>query len=85
MNMPSDDPGLAEQAEHWVIRLASGEIDADELERFKAWLAQDSRHRTAFDRERALWQSLEGRRAAFAPLPRRTIIFIWPNVLSLSG
>jgi len=66
MNMPSEDSHLVEQAEHWVVRLASGDIDANELEAFKAWLAAAPEHRRTFERERALWQSLEGRRAAFA-------------------
>lgn len=64
----------AAQAEHWVVRLASGDLEATELATFKTWLAIDPAHRAAFDRERALWQSLEGTKAAFSsiPVPRRS-------------
>lgn len=71
---PSDRSPLAEQAEHWVVRLASGAITPREMAIFEAWLARSPDHRAAFDRERALWQSLEGHEAAFAsapPSPRR--------------
>lgn len=58
------------QAEHWVVKLASGELEAAELAAFKAWLATDPAHRIAFDRERMLWQSLDQLRGAFEPAPR---------------
>lgn len=66
MTGPDDDTILAKQAEYWVVRLASGDITANELAAFKAWLASDPGHRTAFDRERTLWKSLEGKQGAFA-------------------
>ncbi|MFT4089525.1 MAG: FecR domain-containing protein [Asticcacaulis sp.] len=53
---------LTEQAEHWVVRLASGEITAEELLRFENWLAETPAHRNAFDQARILWQSLEAGR-----------------------
>lgn len=59
----------AAQAEHWVVRLASGELETAELAAFKAWLAADPAHRIAFDNERALWQMLDQARGAFAPAP----------------
>ena len=79
MTEPSLDARLAEQAEHWVVRLASGEIEARELAAFKTWLAAAPEHRAAFDRERALWLSLEGKEAAFAgaPPPRRSARPAW--------
>jgi transmembrane sensor len=74
MTAAEQGDALNSQAEHWVVRLASGEIEANELAAFKAWLAADSAHRIAFDRERALWQNLEGAAGAFRamPQPRRT-------------
>lgn len=77
MNKNSSDPSsLMEQAEHWVVRLASGAITPKEMAQFEAWLAVSPDHRAAFDRERSLWQSLEGQEAAFAsaplPQPRRS-------------
>ncbi|WBO23894.1 FecR family protein [Sphingomonas abietis] len=76
---------MAEQAEHWVARLASGEIEAKEMSAFKAWLAAAPEHRAAFDRERALWQSLEGKEAAFAstpPPPRRSTRPAWVHAIT---
>ncbi|MBO9525522.1 MAG: FecR domain-containing protein [Sphingobium yanoikuyae] len=63
---PSDpaapDAILREQAQHWVARLAGGDVDEAQLSILEAWLASDRRHALAFARERALWQDL---RAAF--------------------
>ena len=53
------DAALRDQAQHWVARLVAGNIDAAELDRLEAWLAQDRRHARAFSRERALWQDLQ--------------------------
>lgn len=79
MSQPSIDDHLLEQAGHWVMRLASGDIGEDELTACKAWIAQAPEHRVAFDRERALWQSLEGSRRGFASAPpqRRTRVSLW--------
>lgn len=69
MNKNSSDPSsLVNQAEHWVVRLASGAITTQEMVQFEAWLAASADHRAAFDRERSLWQSLEGQEAAFASM-----------------
>ena len=53
------DPALRDLAQHWVARLVAGNIDAAELDRLEAWMAQDHRHARAFSRERALWQDLQ--------------------------
>ncbi|SEK01660.1 FecR family protein [Sphingobium sp. AP50] len=74
MNSRDVDASIDEAAAHWVVRLASGEMDAAEMARFKDWHALSDAHRGAFDRERGLWQSLDGQQAAFAsvtPAPRR--------------
>jgi transmembrane sensor len=74
MNSNHVDASIDEAAALWVVRLASGEMDAAEMARFKDWHGRSDAHRGAFDRERRLWQSLEGQRAAFAsatPAPRR--------------
>lgn len=59
---PSDpaapDAILREQAQHWVARLAGGDVDEAQLSALEAWLASDQRHALAFARERALWQDL---------------------------
>lgn len=70
MNKNSPDPScLVDQAEHWVVRLASGAITPKEMATFEVWLAASPDHRTAFDRERSLWHSLESQEAAFASAP----------------
>jgi len=74
MNKKSSDPSsLVDQAEHWVVRLASGAITPKEMASFETWLAASPDHRAAFDRERSFWQSLEGHEAVFssAPTPQR--------------
>lgn len=52
-------PSHAETARAWVLRLASGDVQAEELAALKAWLASDLDHARAFERERSLWQALE--------------------------
>lgn len=52
------DPVLRDQAQHWIARLAGGDIDEARLSELEAWLAADPRHAQAFSRERALWQDL---------------------------
>ena len=73
---------LADQAANWVVRLSSGDLSESELATFKSWLAESPDRRAAFDRERALWQALDGHEHAFKPAPRashrparRTIAF----------
>lgn len=56
----------AERARAWVLRLASGETDAADLDALKAWLASDPAHAIAFERERGFWQDLEAHRALFS-------------------
>lgn len=65
---------LAETARGWVARLASGEMDGEELGRFKQWRADHPENNRAFEHQRALWRAL-GRANAPArtgpPRPRR--------------
>lgn len=58
---------LADQAANWVVRLSSGDLSQSELAAFKSWLAESPDRRAAFDRERALWQALDGHEHAFRP------------------
>lgn len=79
----SDDETIAEQAQHWVVRLASGDMSADELMAFKTWLGRSDAHERAFADERTFWHRLsplgetfdrldpERGRAAQAPSPGR--------------
>lgn len=59
------DPGILQSARDWVLRLSSENITAAELTTLQQWLAKDSRHRRAFERERGFWQDLEPHRALF--------------------
>lgn len=63
--VPPEDPRV-QQARDWVLRLASGTMDEQELARFEQWL-QLPGHRRAFEYERQLWRSLG------AP-PRTTVL-----------
>ena len=52
------DGGLADEAQRWVTRLASGEMDDAELERFRVWRAAAPAHKRAFEDQRALWRAI---------------------------
>lgn len=49
---------VSSAARDWVLRLASGEMDGAEMERFRGWVAQSEAHATAFEQRRQLWQQL---------------------------
>lgn len=53
------DEVLLSVAREWVVRLASGRITAEEMSRFKSWLAESPAHQAAFNQERMFWQQLE--------------------------
>ncbi len=55
---PDNAELLARQARDWVVRLASGQADADDLEAFARWRAQGPQWQQAFERERVLWQAM---------------------------
>ena len=50
---------VRESARAWIVRLASGEISADEMNDLRRWLAADPLHKAAFASERASWQQLD--------------------------
>jgi len=54
----SDEDTISEQAQHWVVRLASGDASAEELAAFEAWLARSDAHARAFADERTFWRRL---------------------------
>lgn len=61
MKRMAKDPGdgrARSEAQAWVVRLASGEMTAEEVLRFKAWRQADPAHDAAFAEERALWREL---------------------------
>lgn len=60
----------SEEARRWVVRLASGAMSDEEMDRFHCWLVVQS-HRAAFERQRALWQVLGEARASFGPTSSR--------------
>lgn len=66
MQSQEADEHFPQIARDWVVRLASGEITPAEIDRFKAWLAADTRHREAFNAARALWQRAGAVKDAFA-------------------
>lgn len=65
---PQGPPRQAlEEARDWLVRLASGEMGPHDHERLQAWLQADPAHRSAFDREQAMWRQAEGLEDAFGP------------------
>ncbi len=54
------EPPAVLEARDWVLRLASGAMDAAGMEAFEQWLSLPG-HRHAFERERVLWRSLGAR------------------------
>lgn len=61
-------------ARDWVIQLASGDIDEADMQAFKAWLATAPDHQAAFERERLLWQQMEGLRGVADAVARREFV-----------
>ena len=67
-------------AHEWRARVEAGEMGPAERRRFEAWLANDPRHRPAYDRAAQLWQEVGPiERAAlppesFRPLPRERLV-----------
>lgn len=51
-------PAIRNQAAWWLARLNSGECMPEDRRRHQAWLDQDERHRTEFERARALWDGI---------------------------
>ncbi len=64
----TSDPRLSETAQEWVVRLVSGQITAEELNRLKGWLVEDPSHQRAFERERKVWQQLDQLKSTSAVL-----------------
>jgi len=64
---PRSRDEVAETGRAWVIHLASGAADEQDLAALRAWLAADPRHRAAFEDARRLWQAVAPLPDAFAP------------------
>lgn len=58
---------IDEIAQGWFLLLTSGEATRGDDRRFRAWCAEDPRHRTAFAEVSKLWGDMEDLRADFAP------------------
>jgi len=68
------DAKILQRARDWLLRLSSEDVTASDLADLRGWLASDSVHRRAFERERSFWQDLEPHRALFEPaLPARAM------------
>lgn len=60
-------------ARDWIVRLTSGGVSAEDLERFKRWRDAAPEHRHAFERERSFWQQLQildGKSTGMPPFQR---------------
>ncbi|PNU02280.1 hypothetical protein A8V01_10070 [Novosphingobium guangzhouense] len=63
-----------ERARAWVVRLASGDMTAAELDELSHWSAADPRNRAAFLHERQCWQDLASLESAFAADPEVGVV-----------
>ena len=54
-----------EQARQWIVRIDAGALTAEERERLKTWLAEDSRHADLLDTQALLWNAAS--KATFPP------------------
>ncbi|MFC4313740.1 FecR family protein [Steroidobacter flavus] len=61
MSDASVDSVLSESARRWVLRLASGEMSADDMRTLKQWLSNPE-HRRAFESARSAWRQVESLR-----------------------
>lgn len=80
---------LSEQAAEWVVRLSDSQISAEQQADFETWLAQDVRHREAYEQINRLWQSVtpeqrEKRRKPVGLLSGITLFLIGIYCLPLS-
>ncbi|UJO99916.1 MAG: FecR family protein [Nitrosomonas sp.] len=57
-----DISSLSEQAAQWAICLSDNQISNEQRANFEAWLAQDPRHRIAFEQVDHLWHSVTPRK-----------------------
>ncbi|MFC4313744.1 FecR family protein [Steroidobacter flavus] len=59
------DTAVRQAAQHWVARLASREIRAEEMREFRLWHDASEQHSEAFRSERYRWLQLERTREVF--------------------
>lgn len=79
-------PAIRNQAVWWLTRLNSGECTPEDRRRLQAWLDQDERHRSEFERARALWDGIGIFPAEAIPhmaAARKRVA--WPNRLSVAA
>lgn len=62
MSDASVDSVLSESARRWVLRLASGEMSADDMRALRQWLSSNPEHRRAFESARSAWRQIESLR-----------------------
>lgn len=79
---------LSEQAAEWVARRSDNRIRVEEQVDFEAWLAQDARHREAYEQISRLWQSVtpkqRGKRQSAGMLSGIVLLLIGIYCLPLS-
>lgn len=53
-----DASPISEQAAEWVVCLSADQISDEQRAAFASWLAQDPKHRDAYEEINRLWQSV---------------------------
>ena len=53
------DQRITDQASQWLVRLSADDVTAADRAAFRTWVAQDPRHRQAFDEVHEIWSDLD--------------------------
>ncbi len=72
---------ISEQASEWVVYLSDDQVCDEQLAAFDSWLAQDPRHREAYEEVSRLWQSV----APKQPSPVRHVKALLSVLILLGG
>jgi transmembrane sensor len=82
------DPGytaIQEQAEHWLVRLRSGQATPEDAQAFKAWCAERPEHARAAHELNRIWSTLNAAGARVANDRRSTATIKPPRGLRAPG
>lgn len=72
---------ISEQAAEWVVCLSDDQVSDEQRAAFASWLAEDPRHREAYEEVSRLWQSV----APQQPSPSRYVKVLLSVLILLGG
>lgn len=83
---------IEQEAQAWVVRLASGQATSQDAQAFKRWCARSASHASAFVQARVVWkdmqtaaQRLPQHAPAAATRGRNWLQRLWPQAKPVSG